>query len=85
MIQEDGLMGMTSNPQFFEKAITGSKDYADILESPEQEARRQGCLKDRYPRRAGSTDIFSRCTTDKRRDGYVSLESRDVGHERKPR
>src|SRR5579859_6327750 len=34
MIQEDGLMGMTSNPTIFEKAITGSKDYADILESP---------------------------------------------------
>ena len=33
MIQEDGLMGMTSNPTIFEKAITGSKDYADILES----------------------------------------------------
>src|SRR6201993_4806206 len=35
MIQEDGLMGMTSNPTIFEKAITGSKDYVDILESPE--------------------------------------------------
>jgi hypothetical protein len=35
MIQEDGLMGMTSNPTIFEKAITGSKDYADVLESPE--------------------------------------------------
>ena len=35
MIDQDGLMGMTSNPTIFEKAITGSKDYADILESPE--------------------------------------------------
>src|SRR6266852_5492327 len=35
LIQEDGLMGMTSNPTIFEKAITGSKDYSDILESPE--------------------------------------------------
>ena len=35
MIQEDGLMGMTSNPTIFEKAITGSKDYADILDSPD--------------------------------------------------
>ena len=35
MIHEDGLRGMTSNPTIFEKAITGSKDYADILESPE--------------------------------------------------
>jgi len=31
LIREDGLMGMTSNPTIFEKAIAGSKDYdADI-------------------------------------------------------
>ena len=31
LIEEDGLMGMTSNPAIFEKAITGSTDYdADI-------------------------------------------------------
>ena len=33
MIDEDGLRGMTSNPTIFEKAITGSKFYADILEA----------------------------------------------------
>src|SRR5437016_10154139 len=35
MIPEDGLRGVTSNPTIFEKAITASKDYADIIESPE--------------------------------------------------
>ena len=31
LIREDGLLGMTSNPTIFEKAITGSSDYdADI-------------------------------------------------------
>src|SRR2546430_7237464 len=35
MIQEDGLRGMTSNPTIFEKAITGSNLYKDILESPD--------------------------------------------------
>jgi transaldolase len=31
LIREDGLLGMTSNPTIFEKAIAGSKDYdADI-------------------------------------------------------
>lgn len=31
LIREDGLLGMTSNPTIFEKAITGSNDYdADI-------------------------------------------------------
>ena len=28
LIEEDGLRGMTSNPSIFEKAITGSTDYA---------------------------------------------------------
>src|SRR5258708_17194821 len=32
LIDEDGLRGITSNPAIFEKAITGSTDYADILE-----------------------------------------------------
>src|SRR5256885_1877632 len=35
MIANDGLCGMTSNPTIFEKAITGSDDYADLLNSPE--------------------------------------------------
>jgi transaldolase len=28
MVDEDGLRGVTSNPAIFEKAITGSDDYA---------------------------------------------------------
>src|SRR5258706_14043742 len=35
MIADDGLRGMTSNPAIFEKAITGSDDYADLLGAPE--------------------------------------------------
>ena len=35
MIDEDGLRGMTSNPTIFEKAITGSKFYSDILDAPD--------------------------------------------------
>ncbi len=34
-IDNDGLRGMTSNPAIFEKAITGSNLYGDILNSPE--------------------------------------------------
>src|SRR5690242_19813094 len=33
LIDEDGLRGMTSNPSIFEKAISGSTDYADLLNS----------------------------------------------------
>jgi transaldolase len=31
LIEQDGLGGVTSNPAIFEKAITGSTDYADAL------------------------------------------------------
>ena len=34
-IDNDGLRGMTSNPAIFEKAITGSNLYNDVLTSPE--------------------------------------------------
>src|SRR6266850_1046422 len=34
-IDNDGLRGMTSNPAIFEKAITGSNLYNDILLSAE--------------------------------------------------
>src|SRR5438094_10312628 len=33
LIDEDGLRGITSNPSIFEKAISGSTDYADLLQS----------------------------------------------------
>jgi transaldolase/glucose-6-phosphate isomerase len=33
LIDEDGLRGMTSNPSIFEKAIAGSTDYTDFLNS----------------------------------------------------
>ena len=35
LIDNDGLRGMTSNPSIFAKAISTSKDYSDILESPD--------------------------------------------------
>jgi len=31
LVDGDGLRGVTSNPAIFEKAITGSTDYADAL------------------------------------------------------
>ena len=36
LIDEDGLRGMTSNPSIFEKAITGSTDYAQALKELEK-------------------------------------------------
>jgi transaldolase / glucose-6-phosphate isomerase len=77
LIQEDGLMGMTSNPTIFEKAITGSKDYADILESPEAKKLDAKGVYEKIAIRdvQDATDIFKPVyQQSKRRDGYVSLE-----------
>ncbi len=77
MIQEDGLMGMTSNPTIFEKAITGSKDYADILESPEAKKLDAKSVYETIAIRdvQDASDIFRGVYQQtKRRDGYVSLE-----------
>src|SRR5579864_2129089 len=77
MIQEDGLMGMTSNPTIFEKAITGSKDYADILESPEAKKLDAKGVYEKIAVRdvQDAADIFKGVYQQtKRRDGYVSLE-----------
>jgi transaldolase / glucose-6-phosphate isomerase len=77
MIQEDGLMGMTSNPTIFEKAITGSKDYSDILESPEAKTLDAKGVYEKIAIRdvQDATDIFKPVyQQSKRRDGYVSLE-----------
>ncbi len=77
LIDEDGLMGLTSNPAIFEKAITGSPDYAAALAAIEAEhldaltvyerlavediQHAADVLKPVYERTQG-------------RDGYVSLE-----------
>jgi transaldolase len=77
MIQEDGLMGMTSNPTIFEKAITGSKDYADILESPEAKKLDAKGVYEKIAIRdvQDAADTFKGVYQQtKRRDGYVSLE-----------
>jgi transaldolase/glucose-6-phosphate isomerase len=77
LIQEDGLMGMTSNPTIFEKAITGSKDYTDILESPDAKKLDAKGVYEKIAIRdvQDATDIFKPVYQQtKRRDGYVSLE-----------
>ena len=77
LIQEDGLMGMTSNPTIFEKAITGSKDYTDILESPEAKKLDAKGVYEKIAIRdvQDATDIFKPVYQQtKQRDGYVSLE-----------
>lgn len=77
LIDEDGLRGVTSNPAIFEKAVAGSSDYKEILESPEA---RVLDAKTIYENLAVS-DIQHAADALRpvyeetlKRDGYVSLE-----------
>ncbi len=78
LIEEDGLRGMTSNPAIFEKAIAGSTDYTDLLNSLAE--RDDLDAKARYEilaiRDIQDAADFLRPVYDstRRRDGYVSLE-----------
>jgi|CZLA01.1.fsa_nt_gi transaldolase/glucose-6-phosphate isomerase len=78
LITEDGLRGMTSNPAIFEKAIAGSTEYQDFLDS--LAGRTDLDAKGRYELVAirdiqDAADLLSPVyKSTKKRDGYVSLE-----------
>jgi transaldolase/glucose-6-phosphate isomerase len=77
MIEQDGLHGMTSNPSIFEKSITGSTLYNDILQSPEAKKLDAKGLFEKIAIRdvQDACDIFKPVyQSSRRRDGYVSLE-----------
>ena len=78
LIDEDGLRGVTSNPAIFEKAITGSTDYAQTLQDL---GKQQGLdAKGLYEKLAvkdiqDAADVLRPVYEQtKRRDAYVSLE-----------
>jgi transaldolase/glucose-6-phosphate isomerase len=78
LITEDGLRGMTSNPAIFEKAIAGSTEYQDFLDS--LAGRTDLDAKGRYELLAirdiqDAADLLGPVyRSTKKRDGYVSLE-----------
>jgi transaldolase/glucose-6-phosphate isomerase len=78
LITEDGLRGMTSNPSIFEKAIAGSTQYQDFLDS--LAGRTDLDAKGRYELLAirdiqDAADLLGPVYQNtKKRDGYVSLE-----------
>jgi transaldolase/glucose-6-phosphate isomerase len=78
LIDEDGLRGMTSNPSIFEKAIAGSTDYTDFLNS--LKGRTDLDAKARYELLAirdiqDASDLLRPVyESAKRNDGFVSLE-----------
>src|SRR5438270_11197932 len=78
LIDDDGLRGVTSNPAIFEKAIAGSSDYTELLQS--LAGRTELDAKARYEQLAirdiqDTADLLRPVhQATKRRDGYVSLE-----------
>src|SRR5919108_1018200 len=77
LIDEDGLRGMTSNPAIFEKAISGSTDYAEALRVLSGRNLDAVGLYEQLAIRdiQDAADILRPVYEELRRgDGYVSLE-----------
>jgi transaldolase/glucose-6-phosphate isomerase len=77
LIKEDGLRGVTSNPAIFEKAITGSTDYMEILRALAPQYQDAKTLYEQVAIRdiQDATDVLKPVYEQtQRRDGYVSLE-----------
>jgi transaldolase/glucose-6-phosphate isomerase len=77
-IAHDGLLGVTSNPAIFEKAIVGSTDYDDALKALEQEQDMDAkglyehlAVRDIQMAADVMLPVYNRTN---KRDGYVSLE-----------
>ena len=78
LIEQDGLGGMTSNPAIFEKAITGSTDYAEALAELQKRKDLDAmgiyeilAIQDIQDAADALKPVYE---STKMRDGYVSLE-----------
>jgi transaldolase/glucose-6-phosphate isomerase len=77
MIEEDGLVGITSNPAIFEKAVAETGDYDAIFRAPEAGAADPKELYERFAIgdvREAADALRRVFDATSRRDGYVSLE-----------
>ena len=77
LIDKDGLRGVTSNPAIFEKAITGSGDYQDMLVGADAHTLDPKGLYERIAVRDiqdAAALLLPVYRKTMRRDGYVSLE-----------
>ncbi|MFQ5585460.1 MAG: transaldolase [Thermodesulfobacteriota bacterium] len=85
LVREDGLRGVTSNPSIFEKAISGSNDYTDTLQSLRQKGMGTVAIYEELTIRdiRDAADILLPVYDEsKGRDGFVSLEvSPHLAHE----
>lgn len=76
LVDEDGLRGMTSNPAIFEKAISESNLYDDVLHSLNKDLNPTAkfealAIRDIQDAADALLPVFQ---SSKGRDGYVSLE-----------
>ncbi len=71
LIEEDGLLGVTSNPSIFDKAIAGSHDYDDAIRALALEGR----SREEIYRTLTVEDIQQ--AADLFRQGYEQLDGRD--------
>ena len=77
MIEEDAVVGMTSNPTIFEKAIGGSSDYDDALRElvhdgvPDEEIMLSLIVEDIKLAADVLKPVYERT---QHKDGYVSIE-----------
>src|SRR5260370_10559225 len=77
MIDEDAVVGMTSNPTIFEKAIGGSSDYDDALRhlvdagTPDEEIMLSLIVEDIQMAADVLKPVYART---RHKDGYVSIE-----------
>lgn len=77
LIEQDALMGMTSNPAIFEKAIAGSSDYDDELAALVKEGRGVQSMYETlavHDIQAAADALNPVFQSTDGRDGYVSLE-----------
>src|SRR5208282_4394572 len=77
LVVEDGLRGVTSTPAIFEKAIVGSTDYAEVIDSPQSASLDAKALYEKIAIKdvQDAADILRTVWDEsKYRDGHVSLE-----------
>jgi transaldolase/glucose-6-phosphate isomerase len=77
LVEHDGVCGVTSNPAIFERAITGSTDYRDVLTGADAHRMDAQSLYERAALRdiCDAADVLRPLYEGLNgRDGYVSLE-----------